>query len=326
MNNNIKLSIIVPVYNVEEYLKQCIESIIDAYRDGIEVILVDDGSKDKSDEICDFFSNKYNYIKVVHKSNGGLSSARNTGINLANGEFIWFVDSDDYIDKKSIDFILDAIKKDTDMIFINYTKFYSNGVSEVYQTFRECDNLAMEPYKYLNSLGNISYAAQQFIVKRKLIYDNNLFFSEGIYHEDEEWTPRAVCVAKTFTIIMDPIYNYRGGNPNSITGMLNPKKVKDKIFISKKIYNRIKGEEISNDMKEFLESRIAHNYIAALNEYYMYDKNTKSKLLREFKDNIYLINNIKSKKAITVKIALKTIGVSQTSRLLNLRGKIKKDN
>lgn len=326
MNNNIKLSIIVPVYNVEKYLEQCIESIIDAYRDGIEVILVDDGSQDESDKICDLFARKYDYIKVVHKKNGGLSSARNTGINLANGKFIWFVDSDDYIENKSIDVIFDAIKKDTDMIFINYTKFYNNGENEVYQTFSESDNLTIEPYKYLNSLGNISYAAQQFIVKRKLIYDNNLFFSEGIYHEDEEWTPRVVCVAKTFTIIMPAIYNYRGGNPNSITGMLNPKKVIDKIFISKKMYNRIRKEEISDDMKEFLKSRIAHNYIAALNEYYMYDKNTKSALLKEFKENIYLIDDIKSKKAIIVKITLKTIGVSQTSKLLNIRGRIKKDN
>lgn len=326
MNNNIKLSIIVPVYNVEKYLKQCIESIIDAYRDGIEVILVDDGSKDESDKICDFFSRKYDYIKVVHKKNGGLSSARNTGINLANGEFIWFIDSDDYIEKNSIDVIFDRIKKDTDMIFINYTKFYNNGKTEVYETFSESDNLNIKPYKYLNSLGNISYAAQQFIVKRKLIYDYNLFFSEGIYHEDEEWTPRVVCVAKTFTIIMPAIYNYRGGNPNSITGMLNPKKVTDKIFISKKMYNRIRKEEISDHMKEFIKSRIAHNYIAALNEYYMYDKNAKSMLLKELKKNIYLIDDIKSKKAIIVKIALKTIGVSKTSKLLNIRSKIKKDN
>lgn len=326
MNKEIKISIIVPVYNVKQYLNQCIDSIIDAYRDGIEVILVDDGSKDESGKICDEYSNKYDFIKVVHRENGGLSAARNTGIKLAQGKYIWFVDSDDYIENNSIDVLFEVIKKDTDMIFMNYRQFNSNGETYFYQAFSESDDLNIEPYKYLNSLGNLSYAAQKFIIKRKLILDNNLFFTEGIYHEDEDWTPRAVCIAKSFTTVMEPLYNYRVGNPNSITGMLNPKKVLDKIIISKNLYNRIKENNISDDMSKFFKTRIAHNYVAALNEAAMYDKEVRTKLLSELKKEKYLLDGIKDKKASMVRAAIKVIGFSNTSKLLNIRKKIRKDN
>lgn len=326
MNKEIKISIIVPVYNVKQYLNQCIDSIIDAYRDGIEVILVDDGSKDESGKICDEYSNKYDFIKVVHRENGGLSAARNTGIKLAQGKYIWFVDSDDYIENNSIDVLFEVIKKDTDMIFMNYRQFNSNGETYFYQAFSESDDLNIEPYKYLNSLGNLSYAAQKFIIKRKLIFDNNLFFTEGIYHEDEDWTPRAVCIAKSFTTVMEPLYNYRVGNPNSITGMLNPKKVLDKIIISKNLYNRIKENNISDDMSKFFKTRIAHNYVAALNEAAMYDKEVRTKLLSELKKEKYLLDGIKDKKASMVRAAIKVIGFSNTSKLLNIRKKIRKDN
>ena len=95
---NPKISIIVPVYNVEKYIHKCINSILDQSLTEFELILVDDGSPDRSGEICDEYSKKDNRIKVIHKSNGGVSSARNIGIDKACGEYIGFVDPDDYID------------------------------------------------------------------------------------------------------------------------------------------------------------------------------------------------------------------------------------
>ena len=93
------ISIIVPVYNVENYLKECIDSILrQEFRD-YEIILVDDGSKDDSGKICDEYGKKYSFISVIHKKNGGLSDARNFGLKIAKGEYILFIDSDDYIAK-----------------------------------------------------------------------------------------------------------------------------------------------------------------------------------------------------------------------------------
>lgn len=324
MKNKIKLSIIVPVYNVEKYIRECIESIIKAYKDSIEVILVDDGSKDNSGNICDEYKDKYDFIRVSHRDNGGLSAARNTGIRLAKGDYIWFVDSDDYIECYSIEVILDKIKENTDIIIGNYRQVFPDGNTYFYQGFKEEDDLSIEPFKYVQNLGNVSYAAVRFITKRKMIIDNNIFFTEGIYHEDEEWTPRILCAANSFTTIMPYLYNYRVGNPKSITGMLNPKKVSDKVVISNKIYNRIKENNYSEEMNDFLRSRIAHNYIAALNECSMYNKEERKKLISDLKNSKNLLDHIDTKKAFMVRIAINFIGLSNTSKLLNMRTKIGK--
>ncbi len=328
MNNetNIKLSIIVPVYNVEQYLEQCLDSIINAYRDNIEVILVDDGSTDKSNNICDKYANENHYISVKHRENGGLSAARNTGIKLAKGKYIWFVDSDDYIENDSIEVILNKIKEGKDIIMCNYRRVLPDGNSFFYQGFKSDDDLTIEPYKYVENLGNVSYAAVRFITKRELIIENNIFFKEGIYHEDEEWTPRALCAARSFTTIIPFVYNYRVGNPKSITGMMNPKKVIDKIIISKGIYDRIKHNNYSEGMSNFLRTRIAHNYIAALNECAMYKGNERKYLITELKKNRYLLEGINIKKALMVRISLKFVGVSNTAKLLNMRTTFRKDN
>ena len=114
-------SIIIPVYNVEQYLRECVESILMQSCDDYEIILVDDGSSDKSGKICDKYSEKNNKIKVVHKENGGLSSARNAGIKIAIGKYIIFIDSDDYYDDKNLLFNSKNIfaKNNADMLIVH---------------------------------------------------------------------------------------------------------------------------------------------------------------------------------------------------------------
>lgn len=121
-----KVSIIVPVYNVEKYVERCIESIIKQSYKNLEIILIDDGSKDNSGKICDEYAQKDNRIKVIHKKNGGLSDARNTGLNIADGEYICFIDSDDYIHKDLVkDNLEKLIQQKADMICFN--RFVING-------------------------------------------------------------------------------------------------------------------------------------------------------------------------------------------------------
>ena len=111
MKANEKISVIVPVYNVKLYLHKCVDSILNQTYQNIEVLLIDDGSTDGSSDICDSYTEKDSRIKVVHKKNGGLSSARNTGLDMATGEYILFVDSDDYIDIEMIRRLYDALVK-----------------------------------------------------------------------------------------------------------------------------------------------------------------------------------------------------------------------
>lgn len=112
-----KISVIVPVYNVEDYLEECINSILGQTYKNLEIILVDDGSTDNSSKICDIYEKKDKRIKVIHKENGGLSSARNEGLKYRTGEYISFVDSDDFIDKTMYEKLYSAIKKyDADVV------------------------------------------------------------------------------------------------------------------------------------------------------------------------------------------------------------------
>lgn len=130
VTNKIKLSIIIPVFNVDEYLNACLKSLIKSVKDGIEVILIDDGSTDDSPLICDRYAKKYSFVKVKHKKNGGLSSARNAGIDIAKGDWIAFIDSDDLVVNNYCSAILRFITKcsNAEIIMFNYATFYDNEI------------------------------------------------------------------------------------------------------------------------------------------------------------------------------------------------------
>lgn len=126
------ISIIVPVYNVEKYLKECIDSVISQTYKNLEIILVDDGSTDKSGEICDEYSKKDSRIKVIHKENGGLSDARNVALDIAKGEYIGFVDSDDYVEKDMFETLYKlAEEHNTEISSISFYKTLENEIIDV---------------------------------------------------------------------------------------------------------------------------------------------------------------------------------------------------
>lgn len=112
MNKDIKVSIIIPVYNVEKYLERCVNSVLKQTYKNVEIILVDDGSPDGSPGICDRYASEYNTVKVLHKANEGLGLTRNAGLRLATGDYVMFVDSDDYIKENTIEKVLNAIVND----------------------------------------------------------------------------------------------------------------------------------------------------------------------------------------------------------------------
>ena len=123
-----KLSFVLPVYKVEQYLRQCLDSILTQATEECEVVLVDDGSPDNSGVICDEYAAKYSNVKVKHIPNGGNSAARNLGVDLAEGEYICFVDSDDYIDAEAVPKMLDWIhQEEADVCFLQATKVFPDG-------------------------------------------------------------------------------------------------------------------------------------------------------------------------------------------------------
>lgn len=173
--NKLLISIIIPVYNVELYLKQCIESII-SQEGNVEIILVDDGSPDESPVICDEYAKKDNRIRVIHKKNGGVSSARNAGLDIARGEWIWFVDGDDYISENAISELKRILKKEDNIDLIRFSNKRLDNNQIITININNVNNLSKN--EYLNKYH--SYLNQTMLFKLELINKEKLRFSEDI--------------------------------------------------------------------------------------------------------------------------------------------------
>lgn len=144
------ISIIIPVYNVQDYLRECLDSIVSQENQNYEVVLVDDGSTDNSPDICDEYCNKHPQFRVIHKKNGGVSSARNVGLDEAKGDWIWFVDADDWIERNALKELEDTISKhDCDTIFHGLVRVDNNGLMKKYLSKKDFDspkNVFLEKY------------------------------------------------------------------------------------------------------------------------------------------------------------------------------------
>lgn len=213
MCDSILLSIIVPVYNVEKYLPICIESILKQYCSGIEVVLVNDGSRDKSLFICEDFVSKYEFISLVSQTNKGLSEARNTGIRNAKGKYLLFLDSDDYLAPDTLAQILSAVSiADVDFFMGRSISFYGNNEG---LTLNQVDYdrityfSTIECFSKLNLVNEFWFAAWLIIINRDFLLENNLFFKADILHEDELWVPSVFIRASSVKLLNIGFYCYR---------------------------------------------------------------------------------------------------------------------
>lgn len=234
-----KLSIIVPIYNVASYLRMCVASLLDQdlAKDEYEIILVDDGSTDKCPEICDEYERMFDNIHVLHRKNGGLSAARNSGIEIARGEYVTFVDSDDYLQKNVLGAILDQMEsQQLDVLRYNYQNVRENG--EIFVPFKtgkpyfdySCE--VVDGETFLNERLGYACYAWAFVLKRELL--EGCIFTEGIYFEDTDWTPRLLMRAQRVASTEMIVYNYLW-REGSITLPDNPEKkrkvLEDKISL-----------------------------------------------------------------------------------------------
>lgn len=209
---SILVSVIVPVYNVESVLPRCVESIRKQTYENLEIILVNDGSTDKCGAICDEYTNIDNRIKVIHKTNGGLSDARNAGLMIAQGDYISFVDSDDFIVNSAYErLIREAVDKELDIIAAN-ALLINNNCNEnpllKKKLFPEGVITGIEYMCYSIKQNSFNACVWLNIYKRSLLINNNLFFQRGILHEDEEWTPKVFLEAKRVRYIDFKYYMY----------------------------------------------------------------------------------------------------------------------
>lgn len=207
-----KISVIVPVYNVEKYLSKCVDSIINQTYHNLEIILVDDGSPDRCGEICDEYATKDNRIKVIHKKNGGLSDARNAGIEVAEGGYIAFVDSDDYIASDMMDVLYHRLIKDgSDMALCNF-KYIDEKGEEIEERKNKSpikDEVitGIDGMKKLSQDKNWYYVIAWNKLYKKEIFDN-IRFPKGKIHEDEFVIHHIMHACKRISCVALELYYY----------------------------------------------------------------------------------------------------------------------
>lgn len=196
-----KVSVIVPVYNVEKYIKKCLNSLVNQTLDEVEIVVVNDGSPDNSQKIIDEYTKKYKNIKSYVKENGGLSDARNYGIKRATGKYISFVDSDDYIRKDMLEKMYNyAIQKNFDVVVCDSINVYSDGTEIL---IKSNNNYSDDDVK--NYIISPPMACTRLF--KKSIFDK-IEFKKNIYYEDLEMTPKVVNLTKKIGFVSDGLYYY----------------------------------------------------------------------------------------------------------------------
>lgn len=233
-----KFSIIIPIYNVAVYLRQCLDSVLNQSFGDWESVCVNDGSTDGSDAILKEYAAKDGRFCVITQANGGLSAARNAGLKIAKGEYVVFLDSDDWLEPntlQTIDTVLSPTEELCDMLCFSGKRFF-----EVTNTFNRTDELIEKTYAtgmdYYNgnALSHRDFAFVCVVLRayrRTFLLENNLWFKVGIYHEDNLFTPIACYFAKNIRVINACLYNYRV-RANSITTTYNLKRLRDFMAIA----------------------------------------------------------------------------------------------
>ena len=295
------ISIILPVYNVAPYLSRCLHSIEFRISAGDQIIIVNDGSTDNSQEIIDSFTSIFPSVISVKQANKGLSAARNTGLKYATGEYIWFIDSDDYIDKDEFEPIADMLcRRDyaPDIICFGRTEVYSPK-----HTFKMPIHLETGYYNsgaqyYSKSMNDGSYRTNVWdkILKRELIHNHNLKFEEGLLYEDMLFCLQAFMYAGNIAVCHCYPYCYIHYNSNSITKKVSKKHLDVLTFIEKATYFIKKGDfQIHENSKEF--QLLIFNWVSSclMNKYaYMSLFNDDAKYIYEkIMDNRIFINSAK---------------------------------
>jgi len=239
-----KISVIIPVYNTEEYLQQCVRSVLSQIYTDIEIILVDDGSTDTSGTICDNFAEKDSRVIVIHKVNGGLSDARNIGIEAATGEYGIMIDSDDYWSSDNVvsTLVERARLTHADVISFAYDK-YEEVTRKRYHMLSNANDMSLscneeiQQLQYLTSHSLLISSACNKMISMSVLKDT--LFRRGLVSEDVEWCSRLILTAHSFDFIHNSFYCYRQ-RESSIAHSINEKSCKDLCYAVRKCCSLLK--------------------------------------------------------------------------------------
>lgn len=284
----IKISVIVPVYNTEEYLSKCLDSIVNQTLEEIEILVINDGSTDNSQQIIKSYTDKFPIIKAFQKENGGLSDARNFGLDRAEGEYVAFVDSDDFVDSEMFKALYGLAKKHTaEIAFCDLEKVDGNG-----NVFRDLPQSPQLPEKIIleedfTLFGEMSCFACNKIFHRSL-FENHRFL-KGIHFEDIELIPKLVLESNIIAKVNQPYYKYFE-RINSISKTHTEKGLDMFIAIDnvKNAFEKSKFSRFKAELDRFLILQGFYSYLAYVA--YVKDKKLKLSMLSKLEDKMKLFN------------------------------------
>lgn len=323
-----KVSIVIPVYNTEKYLKQCIDSVTNQTYEDLEILLVDDGASDASPKICDNYAKQDVRIHVIHKQNGGLSDARNKGIVKSTGEYILFLDSDDYWDDPQLvqNLVRRIEKYPVDVLNFRYKKYLEDE-----KTFISCLNSVQtingnnkeDVLEKMIDHGLYISSACNKMVNLDFLKENQLFFKKGITSEDIDWCARIMLKCKTIGYCNDESYVYRQ-REFSISHNLTYKNIYD---LSKNIKECVRlGTDIPKESKfyELYYNFVAYQYGVLLLSNNMVNDPGVKKIMKEMKEYQWLLKYHRNRKIKMQYYVKSLVGYSNLLLFLKLYCKMKK--
>lgn len=319
-------SVILPIYNVEKYLAACIDSILPQTFGDFELILVDDGSKDGSGKICDEYASRDKRIKVIHKKNGGLSDARNAGTENASGEYVIYIDSDDFVLSESF---FEDIKNEIDnskseVVLYKFSKYFDEE-KKLDKCRFSLDVPASDSDMLLYELvKRDAYYGMAWVkaFKRSVAIENNIRFEPGLLGEDMDWYFNLVLCADTYSVIDKAYIAYRQRS-GSITSSHKLKNLTDFIYILEKWSAKIKAAEISDKKRAALMGALAKYYSNLLITYTRLKDKNKKQCKDRVKALSYLLDYSLSARPAKMKKIYKIAGFNGVIFMLKLYDRIK---
>ena len=315
-----KVSIVIPVYNVEKYLEECVKSVREQTYSDIEIIFIDDGSTDSSGIICDNLAKEDSRIVVIHTENKGLSAARNKGISVASGDYVAFLDSDDFwLCKNGVEKAVEAIKiSDCDVLFWGYKKVYGYTFTQI-----SAENIQSEIFEADGSLKpkikerKLISCAWNSLIRKNAFEETDLSFEEGRFSEDVEWLTRLLIYANKVCFADFEMTAYRQREA-SITHSVTKKNVDDMLHHCDTVVSHI--EKTNGGKKELLKAYLSEQVCNAVISVSMLKKGEYPiETVKKYKK--YMSNAVTSRSKL-IALFSKIFGFKATVGMLRITGKV----
>ena len=328
--SNVRLSIIIPVYNVEQYLQSCVQSVITQTYQDLQVILVNDGSTDSSGIFCDQLAQQDSRVQVVHKVNGGLSDARNAGLKVAIGDLVAFLDSDDvYLQADGLAQLMEVAQAEQpDVLLFQAVDIYPHrqSVRKVYDADYLATHTGTEVFHQLVRTQSFNMSACFQVIRRDLLEEHQLYFEKGLLSEDVDWSLRLWRYVSKVRAINLPLYGYQH-REGSISTTYTIRNLRSYEYIFAK-FVKLYQERVADDATELywktVMGYLAQMYTSCLYAYGQIDRKDKKEACAILLQYASLLNHTISAKSNRVLKLKRVVGLRMTIRVFALYGKIRR--